>query len=85
MQISMTKADYYWLLSCLGQFDFLFLGGFLFFSVFLYLVRNRDYKDPNPRKKESELLYAASWMLCLWVWTTILIMGLQVACPFNLV
>lgn len=85
MQITITQTIYHGLLSCLGNLYYIFLWGFLFFSVFLHLVRNHDYKDPNPKAKERELLYAASWMLCLWVYTTLLLIGLQVACPFRIV
>ena len=85
MQITMTKAVYHGLLSCLGNLYYLFLWGFLYYSVFLYLVRNHDYKDPNPKAKERELLYVASWMLFLWVFTALLLIGLQTACPFRIV
>ena len=47
----------------------IFQWGFMYYAVFLYLIRNRHYKVPNQKMAERQKTYVCSWMLLLWMMT----------------
>ncbi len=83
MHFSITKSTYVWIMSNLGYAYDIFLWGFLYYAVFLYLVRNGDFKIPCPKNKERDLLYTISWMLLLWVTSALVILWMKMSPPFH--
>ena len=49
----------------------IFQWGFMYYAVFLYLIRNRHYKVPNQKMAERQMTYVCSWMLLLWMMTVL--------------
>ena len=49
----------------------IFQWGFMYYAVFLYLLRNRHYKVPNQKMAERQMTYVCSWMLLLWMMTVL--------------
>lgn len=49
----------------------IFQWGFMYYAVFLYLIRNRYYKVPNQKMAERQMTYVCSWMLLLWMMTVL--------------
>lgn len=84
-QFFLTRSDYSWLLSNLGYAYDVFLLGFLYYAVFLYLIRNGYLKMPCPENKERDILYTFSWMLLLWVDVTLTILWLEMDPPFKVI
>ena len=61
------RNDTYYLITLIRNANSIFLWGFMYYSVFLYLIRNRHYKVPNQKQAERKMTYISSWMLLLWV------------------
>ena len=63
------RNDTYYLITLIRNANSIFLWGFMYYSVFLYLIRNRHYKVPNQKQAERKMTYILSWMLMLWLLT----------------
>ena len=51
----------------------------MYYSVFLYLIRNRHYKVPNQKQAERKMTYISSWMLLLWLLTVLIALYIDLA------
>ena len=51
----------------------------MYYSVFLYLIRNRRYKVPNQKQAERKMTYILSWMLMLWLLTVLIALYIDLA------
>ena len=65
------RNDSYYLITLIRNANSIFLWGFMYYSVFLYLIRNRHYKVPNQKQAERKMTYILSWMLMLWLLTVL--------------
>lgn len=65
------RNDTYYLITLIRNANSIFLWGFMYYSVFLYLIRNRHYKVPNQKQAERKMTYILSWMLMLWLLTVL--------------
>ena len=68
---AISKETMIFLMIVLRSANSVFLWGFMYYAVFLYLIRNRHYKTPNQRQAERQMTYISSWMLMLWLLTTL--------------
>ena len=68
---SLSKESFMFLMIVLRSANSIFLWGFMFYAVFLYLIRNRHYKTPNQKRAEWQMTYVSSWMLMLWILTVL--------------
>lgn len=65
------RNDTYYLITLIRNANSIFLWGFMYYSVFLYLIRNSHYKVPNQKQAERKMTYISSWMLLLWLLTVL--------------
>ena len=65
------RNDTYYLITLIRNANSIFLWGFMYYTVFLYLIRNKYYKVPNQKQAEKKMTYISSWMLLLWLLTVL--------------
>ncbi len=73
------RNDTYYLITLIRNANSIFLWGFMYYSVFLYLIRNRHYKVPNQKQAERKMTYILSWMLMLWLLTVLIALYIDLA------
>lgn len=80
--IHISLENYVFLIATIRNAYTIFMWGFLFYAVFVYLIQERHYKIPLPKKEERLMRYNSSWMLLWWVTTLIILLGIDLTHPF---